>query len=130
SVRLLRRFAESGRRSRTRVRAFGTRASRCAARRASPAARRNRRRLVFKPANSRAARQRRHMRIRKRVTGTPERPRLCVFRSINHIYAQVIDDAKGITLAAASTAETDQRKITGTKSERAKAVGTAIAERA
>jgi large subunit ribosomal protein L18 len=53
-----------------------------------------------------------------------------VYRSINHIYAQVVDDSRGVTLAAASTAEKELRGSSGTKAERAKAVGTAIAERA
>lgn len=85
---------------------------------------------MYKPANSRAARQRRHTRIRKRVSGMTERPRLCVFRSHNHIYVQVVDDTRGVTLAAASTLEPGMRGVTGAKSERAKAVGLAIAERA
>jgi large subunit ribosomal protein L18 len=79
---------------------------------------------------SRAARIRRHTRIRKSVQGTPERPRLAVFRSNQHIYAQVIDDAKGHTVAAASDAEAGVRGSEGTKSERAKQVGTLLAQRA
>jgi large subunit ribosomal protein L18 len=75
---------------------------------------------------------RRHFRLRKRVSGTTERPRLNVFRSNAHIYAQVIDDVKGHTLAAASTnekgwSEADDKK---TKSEQAVVVGRLIAERA
>jgi large subunit ribosomal protein L18 len=75
---------------------------------------------------------RRHFRLRKRVSGTSERPRLNVFRSNAHIYAQVIDDVKGHTLAAASTnekgwGEADDKK---TKSEQAVVVGRLIAERA
>jgi large subunit ribosomal protein L18 len=85
---------------------------------------------VYKPANSRAARVRRHRRIRKKVSGTQLRPRLSVFRSLQHIHAQVIDDTQGRTLAAASTVETALRGTSGTKSERATAVGKAIAERA
>lgn len=53
----------------------------------------------------RESRKRRHIRIRKKVSGTPERPRLSVYRSLNHIYAQLIDDVKGQTVAAASTLE-------------------------
>ena len=49
----------------------------------------------------------RHARVRKKISGTPEMPRLCVYRSLNHIYAQLIDDSKGVTLAAASTMEKD-----------------------
>ena len=77
-----------------------------------------------------AARNRRHLRIRKRVMGTPERPRLAVFRSLSHIYAQVIDDVAGTTLAAASDLEADLRKADGKKAEVAKRVGTLVAERA
>jgi large subunit ribosomal protein L18 len=74
-------------------------------------------------------RQRVHDRIRKKVMGTPERPRLNVYRSLNHIYVQLIDDLKGVTLAAASTA--DNRKgdrVTGGNVASAKAVGKKIAE--
>ncbi len=77
-----------------------------------------------------AARQRRHLRIRKKVNGTAERPRLAVFRSLEHIYAQVIDDERGHTLAAASTLDQDLRGVTGAKTERAKRVGALIGERA
>jgi len=79
---------------------------------------------------SRAARVRRHERVRKTVAGTPERPRLAVYRSLTHIYAQVIDDEQGRTLAAASDVEKDLRAVKGNKSERAKAVGAALAEKA
>ncbi|TAK60710.1 MAG: 50S ribosomal protein L18 [Dehalococcoidia bacterium] len=79
---------------------------------------------------SRAARQRRHERVRKTVAGTPERPRLAVYRSLTHIYAQVIDDEQGRTLAAASDVEKDLREVKGNKSERAKAVGVALAQKA
>jgi large subunit ribosomal protein L18 len=77
-----------------------------------------------------AARQRRHFRLRKRISGTPERPRLAVYRSITHIYAQVIDDTVGVTLASASDLEADLKKASGTKSEVAKQVGTLVAQRA
>ena len=77
-----------------------------------------------------AARQKRHQRIRLRVSGSPERPRLAVFRSLNHIYAQVIDDTSGKTLAAASTLDKDLRGSSGSKSERAAGVGRLVAERA
>jgi large subunit ribosomal protein L18 len=78
----------------------------------------------------RAARQRRHFRLRKRISGTPERPRLAVYRSLTHIYAQVIDDIAGRTLAAASDVETGLRGSDGTKTDRARRVGEALAERA
>ena len=77
-----------------------------------------------------AARQKRHERIRLRLEGTPARPRLAVFRSLNHIYAQVIDDASGRTLAAASTVEKEFKGSKATKSEEAKVVGRLVAERA
>jgi len=79
---------------------------------------------------ARAARTRRHARVRKKVAGTPEQPRLAVYRSLTHIYAQVIDDEKGHTVAAASSLEKDLRGVTGNKTARAKAVGTAVAEKA
>lgn len=77
-------------------------------------------------------RQRRHARIRKVVVGTPERPRLAVFRSARHIYAQIIDDAAGRTLVAASTLspELRARGITGKKVDAAKVVGELVAEKA
>ena len=71
-----------------------------------------------------------HSRIRKKVRGTAERPRLAVYRSLNHIYAQVIDDENGKTLASASTAEKTFDGKTGGNIEAAKAVGRTIAERA
>ena len=77
-----------------------------------------------------AQRVKRHERIRLRVAGSAERPRLAVFRSLNHIYAQVIDDSAGRTLAAASTLEPTLRGAEGTKSDHAKGVGRLVAERA
>ena len=71
-----------------------------------------------------------HTRIRKKVSGTAERPRLAVFRSLNHIYAQVIDDVNGKTLAAASTTEKDLKGTTGGNIEAAQKVGKTVAERA
>jgi large subunit ribosomal protein L18 len=79
---------------------------------------------------SRAARIRRHARVRKTVTGSEARPRLAVYRSLTHIYAQVIDDSKGRTLAAASDVEAALKVGKGNKTARAKAVGTAVAEKA
>jgi large subunit ribosomal protein L18 len=71
-----------------------------------------------------------HTRIRRRVRGTQERPRLAIFRSLNHIYAQVIDDERAVTIASASTVEKDLRGGTGGNIEAAQRVGRAIAERA
>lgn len=75
------------------------------------------------------ARERRQARVRKKVRGTTERPRLCVFRSVAHIYAQVINDADGVTLASASTLSPGLKdKLKGLKkTEAAKAVGEAVA---
>lgn len=70
-----------------------------------------------------------HTRIRRKVRGTGERPRLAVYRSVKHIYAQVIDDASGHTLASASTTEKDLRGATGGNIEAAERVGRAVAER-
>ena len=77
-----------------------------------------------------AARRKRHERIRLHLEGTGSRPRLAVFRSNIHIYAQVIDDSSGRTLAAASSLEPDLRSAKGTKSAEASAVGRIVAERA
>ena len=77
-----------------------------------------------------AARLRRQVRVRKKVLGAPERPRLVVTRSARHISAQVVDDTQGRTLASASTMEADLRAAAGDKSEKAKQVGGLIAQRA
>ena len=71
-----------------------------------------------------------HKRIRRKVRGTTTRPRLAIYRSLNHIYAQVIDDERGQTLASASTTEKDLRGGTGGNVEAAQRIGRAIAERA
>ena len=84
----------------------------------------------FRKKTPQAARQRRHLRLRKKVMGTAERPRLAVYRSLSHIYAQVIDDTAGKTLAAASDLEADLKSAAGSKSEVAKRVGSLVAERA
>lgn len=83
-------------------------------------------------AESREARKRRHRRIRAKISGTAERPRLNVYRSLKNIYAQVIDDREGHTLVAASTLETDlSSELEGkTKKEQAAVVGRVVAERA
>ena len=74
----------------------------------------------------------RHMRVRSKVSGTSERPRLCVYRSLGQIYAQIIDDTKGVTLASASTLDKDVKAACQgkTKTEQAKIVGQTIAARA
>ena len=79
--------------------------------------------------NRQVARDRRHRRVRKKVRGTAARPRLAVFRSNKHIYAQVIDDVHGVTLAAASTVEQSFSGPTATV-EAAKKVGQTVGERA
>ena len=82
--------------------------------------------------NRRVARLRRHKRVRKHVMGTPERPRLNVFRSAHHIYAQVVDDSKGHTLVSASTVDQEVKaQLKGlAKADQAKVVGKVLAERA
>ena len=77
-----------------------------------------------------AARRKRHDRIRLMMAGSAGRPRLAVFRSLNHIYAQVIDDATGRTLVAASTVEKELRSSKSTKTEEAASIGKLVAERA
>ncbi|ABW15377.1 MULTISPECIES: 50S ribosomal protein L18 [Parafrankia] len=81
-------------------------------------------------ARRRTAKLRRHVRVRKKVSGTPIRPRLVVTRSSRHIYAQVIDDVAGHTLASASTLEDGLRASDGDKSAKAREVGRLVAERA
>lgn len=87
---------------------------------------------MFKQYDRNAARKKTHRRLRKKVVGSKERPRLCVFRSLNHIYAQIIDDFEGKTLAAASTLDASiKEKInTGGNTEAAKYVGVLLAEKA
>jgi large subunit ribosomal protein L18 len=85
---------------------------------------------MTKVASRGAARHKRHERIRLRLTGSPQRPRLAVFRSLNHISAQVIDDTTGRTLAAASSLEKELRGGKQHKTEEARVVGRLIAERA
>ena len=76
-----------------------------------------------------AMRQKRHVRVRGKISGTPERPRLNVYRSNTNIYAQIIDDVSGVTLAAAASNEKDFEGATGNK-EAARKVGKLVAERA
>ncbi len=75
-------------------------------------------------------RARRHLRVRKKVTGTPGRPRLVVTRSARHMMAQIVDDTQGVTLASASTMEADLRVASEDKSAKARKVGQLVAERA
>ena len=75
-------------------------------------------------------RARRHLRVRKKVSGTAARPRLVVTRSARHMLAQVVDDTKGVTLASASTMESDLRGASADKTAKARKVGQLVAERA
>ena len=84
---------------------------------------------MVKKTNRRAERQRRHIRVRRKISGTTECPRLCVFRSNSNIYVQIIDDTKGITLTQASTLDKEVKTKHSNK-EAAKEVGTLIAKRA
>ena len=84
--------------------------------------------MINKP-NSNVARLKRHARVRKNISGTAERPRLNVYRSLNHIYAQIIDDVNGVTLVAASSMDKDFTEYGG-NCEAAKAVGNAVAKKA
>ncbi|BDZ63871.1 50S ribosomal protein L18 [Agromyces mangrovi Wang et al. 2018] len=77
-----------------------------------------------------AARSRRHVRLRKKVVGTEQRPRLVVTRSARHVFVQVVDDSKGHTVASASTMEADLRTFDGDKTAKARKVGELVAERA
>ncbi len=84
---------------------------------------------MFLKVSRNKARAKRHLRVRRHISGTAARPRLCVFRSLKNIYAQVIDDTKGITLAAASSKDKDFAAYGGNV-EAAKAVGSLVAKRA
>ena len=84
---------------------------------------------MIKKIDKKAARIRRHQRVRKNISGTAEKPRLNVFRSANHIYAQIIDDVKGVTLVAASSVDKDFKGYGGNV-EGAKAIGKKVAEKA
>ena len=87
---------------------------------------------MIKKIDKNMERQRRHLRVRKKVFGTAETPRLSVYRSLNHIYVQLIDDVKGVTLCSASTMEKDVKAEIKdmTKTEAAKVVGKKAAEKA
>ena len=85
---------------------------------------------MVKTKSRNSLRQKRHLRIRKNLVGTPNQPRLNVYRSNKHLYAQIIDDVNGVTLASASTNEKDNKLANGGNVEAAKVVGTLLAERA
>ncbi|MDY6028674.1 MAG: 50S ribosomal protein L18 [Acidaminococcaceae bacterium] len=86
--------------------------------------------LLLNRVDKNEKRQKRHLRSRRYITGTAERPRLNVYRSLSNIYAQVIDDVAGVTIVAASTVEKNMKETYGGNIEAAKAVGRAIAEKA
>lgn len=86
--------------------------------------------IVKRSTSKAAARARRHFRLRKRVSGTTERPRLVVNRSSRHVFVQVVDDTVGKTVASASTMEADLRALDGDKTAKARKVGELVAERA
>lgn len=86
--------------------------------------------VAIKGKGKKVALKRRHARLRKHITGTPERPRLVVTRSNRHMVAQVVDDTKGITLVSASTVTAEFEGFEGTKVEAAKKVGQLVAEKA
>jgi large subunit ribosomal protein L18 len=85
---------------------------------------------VKRPKGKVAARGRRHLRVRKKLTGTPARPRLVVTRSSRHMFVQVVDDVVGRTLASASTMESDLRTLEADKTAKARKVGELVARRA
>ena len=84
---------------------------------------------MIRPINKKEERKRRHVRVRTKISGTAERPRLCVFKSNNHLYAQIIDDINGETLVSASTLDKNI-KIKHSNKEAAKEIGTSIAKKA
>ena len=85
---------------------------------------------MIKKKNSNVSRLARHARVRKKVSGTAEIPRLCVYRSLKNIYAQIIDDTTGKTLVSASTLDADLKANYGGNKDAAKAVGMSIAKKA
>ncbi len=86
--------------------------------------------IVKRAKSKTAAKNRRHLRLRKKVTGTAERPRLVVNRSSRHVFVQLVDDTESRTLASASTMEADLRTLEGDKTAKARRVGELLAERA
>lgn len=85
---------------------------------------------MFNKADRKLSRAKRHLRVRKKISGTAERPRLAVFRSEKNIYAQIIDDVAGRTLAAASSLDKEFAGKAGSNKEAAKLVGEAVAKKA
>ncbi len=85
---------------------------------------------MIKKENSNVSRLARHARVRKKISGTPEIPRLCVFRSLKNIYAQIIDDTTGHTLVSASTLDAELKAQYGGNKDAAKAVGALVAKKA
>ena len=85
---------------------------------------------MYKKVNRKAVRAKKHYRIRRKISGTAECPRLCVYRSAKHMYAQIIDDVKGVTLAAASTLDASLKGTYGGNVEAAKKVGLLMAAKA
>lgn len=85
---------------------------------------------MIKKVGSNVARKRRHIRVRKKISGTAQCPRLNVYRSLKNIYAQIIDDVKGVTLVSASSMDESLKGTYGGNKEAAKAVGKLIAEKA
>lgn len=86
---------------------------------------------MFKKRDRNEVRVIRHARVRKKISGTPDMPRLCVFRSNQYMYAQLIDDTQGLTLAQASSMDATVKELkAATKTEEAKAIGKLVAERA
>ncbi|WP_130014030.1 50S ribosomal protein L18 [Serinicoccus sediminis] len=86
--------------------------------------------IVKRAKSKSAARGRRHVRLRKKVTGTTERPRIVVNRSSRHVFVQLVDDTRSATVASASTMEADLRALDGDKTAKARRVGELLAERA
>ncbi|MGI6433811.1 MAG: 50S ribosomal protein L18 [Syntrophomonadaceae bacterium] len=86
---------------------------------------------MFKKSSKKSLRDKKHQRIRRKISGSSAAPRLCVYKSLNHIYAQIIDDSKGITMVSASTLEPGFKAMASrTNQEAAKEVGVAIARKA
>ena len=86
--------------------------------------------MKIRRGDKKVARSRRHLRVRKKVSGTTARPRLVVTRSSRHVYVQVVDDVAGRTLASASTMEADLRSLDGDKTAKARKVGELVGKRA